>query len=58
MQTQLAREAGNKGNQALALFDLAVTAFNLQDTAQANTLYEESAALYKQIGESPRPKPW
>ncbi len=55
---QLARESGNKANQALALFDLAVTAYNLQDIGQANTLYDQSAAMYKEIGESPRPKPW
>jgi len=54
----LSRETASKPNQALALYGLAVTAFNLQDTAQANQLWDQSAALYKELGQDPRPKTW
>ena len=55
---ELSRKAADKRAEALSLYNLATAEFNLGNQAKANSLFEESIAISKAIGEKPRSRPW
>ena len=54
----LSRDTGDKSREALCLYSLAIAAFNRGDRLKADELYEESATIYRKLGENPRKKLW
>ena len=55
---EISRKAADKRAEALALFNLASAEFNLGNRDRANSLFDESVAISKSIGEKPRSRPW